>query len=290
MLLPFLLAATVQAAGTPDKVVAVLDGKTVTTEAELAAWRAAQSCYGPDAIASRKAGFMRLLEAAIAEQALRTQGGPAPAPGDLENEAERIDRETRAPEILGCIKRAFGAGRKQYLTIFVRPVLIETRLREFLPKDRKVQAGPHKAVAQALAAMAKGESFETAAKAAGMDVSTWTYSLTAPATAQIEPAPGAMPWSPYEANFIQEHLRPLAPLGTKKEPIESDYDIRLVKLLEAEGGRYTFASASARKATQEDWFKSLPKMKLRIQDAELKSWVQSIKGNPRLSAVSLVGN
>jgi hypothetical protein len=119
-----------------------LEGRAAVTEPELSDWRAAQSCYGPGAPASREAAFLRLIEAAIAEEAMRRHGAPALSEEDLARDAERIDRETSAPDVLACVKAGFGSRRERYLAVFVRPALVESRLRELIGRERHGGGAP----------------------------------------------------------------------------------------------------------------------------------------------------
>lgn len=105
------------------------------TESDLSDWRAAQACYGPDAPASREAAFLRLVEAAVAEEAMRRRGVPPPSQEDLARDADRIDRETRLPDVLACVKASFGPRRERYLAVFVRPALVESRFRELIERE-----------------------------------------------------------------------------------------------------------------------------------------------------------
>ncbi|MBI5244094.1 MAG: hypothetical protein HY922_10535 [Elusimicrobia bacterium] len=302
------LAQPAQAAAAGDDraaVVAKLDGEAVVTEAGLSDWQASQACYGEGAITSRNAGLMRLLEAAIAEKAMRQAGVAALTDADLAAEAARIDRETRAPDILECIKKTLepgvrdafsarassqapggaGEGKERYLAAFVRPTLVESRLRTFLIQDSGVQADPRRRIQDVLARLSKKASMESAAKEAALAYSSSTYAVEAPSETSIEP--GRMPWSPFEKDFIEKYLKGLKAGQLRKEPIETDYDFRGVRLLKTDGKKWTFESVYAPKVSQEDWFKSAPKMKLEISDEGLRQWVKGIKGNPRLAAAEV---
>ena len=142
--------------GERQRIVASLEGRAIIREEDLSDYSAAQACYGPEAIASRKASLMRLLEAAIADEAMRTHDGPAPSAADLKADSERIDRETRAPEILACIKKHFENNPSRYLKIFVWSSLVESRFRLFLMSDPGVQEPPNRVIGDALNTVAPG--------------------------------------------------------------------------------------------------------------------------------------
>ncbi|TPW20817.1 MAG: hypothetical protein FD126_1305 [Elusimicrobia bacterium] len=260
--------------------VVLLDGKPIISEADLADWSGAQGCYGEGALTSRRAAFMRLTEAALADAAMRSYGGPDITDADVAKDADRIDKETQAPDILACIKSSLGP---EYRRVFVRPSYTESRLRLFLMKDAKVQAGERKKVTDA-AAQAKGKGgLEAAAKALGLHYSSATFSLT-PSTSGFRPD---LPPAEYQAEFIKKNLEPLQAGAFSPEPIETDYTFQTVRLLRHDEKGWLFETAVARKLGQEEWFKSLPRFKLEIRDSDLHDWVLSIKGNPRLSAVDI---
>jgi hypothetical protein len=255
------------------------------TESEVSGWQEAQACYGEGAVTSRKGAFMRLLEAAIADKAMRDSGAAVLGEPDFKAEAERIDKETRAPDILTCIKKALG---DQYVRVFVRPTLIESKMRVLLMKDPKIQAGPRGKADSALEKIKKGSSMEGAAKESGLEYSSMTYTAEAPeGESSGGMARGRMPWSPFEKDFIERNLKGLKPGELKGEVVESDFDFRLVRLLSTDGKGWRFETAYARKLGQEEWLKSRPRMRLEILDEGLRAWIKGINGNPRLVATEL---
>lgn len=261
-------------------IVAVLAGRPAVMEADLADYRAAQACYGEGALTSREAALMRLLEAALAETAMEKAGAAPLDEAALKNDAERIDKETRAPEILACVKAHFGSDEARYRRIFVRTHLAESRLRDFLIHDPAVQ-GPVRLSARRAAARAlSGATLARAASAFGLSYASATYS--------VEPSPDPSGRAEFQASFIRERLAGLSTGQITPEPLESDYDLQVIRLLSVAGPRWTFESASIRKRSQEEWFASLPKRRLEVRDRALRDWLSSIRGNPRLSAVELI--
>ncbi|MBI5597446.1 MAG: hypothetical protein HY928_15260 [Elusimicrobia bacterium] len=244
--------------------VARLDGRTIVTDADIAGWSAAQACYGEGALTSRKAAFMRLTEAAVADKAMRGHGGPVIDDKAVAEDAARIDKETQAPDILACIKAALGA---DFQRVFVRPSLIESRLRLFLMRDARVQAPARAKAALARRRALEGSGLESAAKELGLHYSSASYS------AGPEPIGALLAGTP-QGKFLDE-------------PFETDYVFQAVRLLHKDGKGGTFEAATVRKAGQDEWFGSLPKMTLEIYDDGLREWAAGLKGNPRLTAVEI---
>lgn len=272
--------ALLLAAPTSAQEVVLLDGAPIVSEADLAGWSGAQGCYGEGALTSRRAAFMRLTEAALAEKAMRSSGGPDVTDADVAKDAERIDKETQAPDILACIKSSLG---ENYRRVFVRPSYTESRLRLYLMRDAKVQAGQRRKVLEAVERAGGKGGLEAAAKELGLHYSSATFSLT-PSTTAYRPD---LPPAEYQKDFIEKNLKALTPGAFAAEPIETDYTFQVVRLLKQDEKGWLFETAVARKLGQEEWFKALPKFKLEVRDQDLRDWVKGIKGNPRLSAVEV---
>jgi|GEM_PF-1447485 len=264
---------------------AFLAGEAVVSEDDISGWQAAQACYGEGAITSRRAAFMRLLEAAIAEKALKSAGALKDAAGEARAEAARIDRETRAPGILECVKRVLGPGDARYLRVFVRPALIESRTRFFLRQTPQLQAGPRKRAGECLAGIAKGEQMRDAAARLGLLYSTAAYSAESSTAARG--SSDRFMTRPLDGEMFEKELKGLEPGELKTEMIETENAFSVARRLPDDGGARVFELATMRKTGQREWFASMRKMKLEVADERLRLWLKSIKGNPRLAAVEL---
>lgn len=260
-------------------------GAGEVSERDISDWQAAQGCYGEDAITSRKAGFMRMFEAAVLEELLAGVKRPI-AGADYAKEVARIDAETRAPDILACIKKYFGGATPRYERVFVRPILAQRFIREYVKTDPAVQARAYALRGAVLKDIAKKRAFKEIGAAAGVEYSTHAYSVeedTAAARA-IEPWKR---WSPFEAEFIGEHLKGLRPGEAAAAPIEDESQLKFVRLNKVEGKKYYFETLVVRKLTTEDYLRSVKKLPVVISDRELHEWVAPIKGNPLIAPAEI---
>ncbi|OGR78322.1 MAG: hypothetical protein A2X32_02175 [Elusimicrobia bacterium GWC2_64_44] len=255
-------------------------------EQDIGDWQAAQACYGPDAITSRRAGFMRLLEAAILEEILARRAARPITRADYDRESARIDAETRAPDILACVKKRLGGGGPRYERVFVRPILAQRFIREYVRNDPAVQAAAFALRDGALADIAKKKAFKEIGVARGLAWSTAAYTAEEDTSAPKGAEPRRL-WSPLEAAFIEEHLKVLKPGEVKPEPIEDETAIKFVRLIKTEGEKYYFETLAVAKLTTEDYLKSVKKLPVRINDRELREWVAAIKGNPLLAPAEI---
>ncbi|MCX5786495.1 MAG: hypothetical protein NTX59_12495 [Elusimicrobia bacterium] len=267
-----------------SEIIALAGGGTVLQQ-DILDWQAAQACYGEDALTSRRAGFMRMFEATILEEVLRQQAARPLTPEDYKKEVERIDSETRAPDILACIKKHFGDDTGRYKRIFIRPILVQQFIHEFVKSNPKVQEKAYGLRAKISTDVVKGVPFKDIASAPDVAYSSATYSLEA----DTQTAAGAAPWerwSPFEAAFIEENLKELAPGQAKQNPIEDETDIKFVRLISVDGKKYYFESLTVPKLTTEGYLKAIPKLPCRINDKELHDWAAPIR-NPILVATEI---
>lgn len=270
-------------AGEPALVAVVAGGEV--SQRDIQDWQAAQGCYGPDALTSRKAGFMRMYEATILNEVLLKSSRPITA-YEYKQEVDRIDAETRAPEILTCIKKYFGDDTARYQRIFIRPILAQRFIREFVKFNPKVQEKAYGLRDKISTDVVKGIPFRKIASATDIVYSSSTYSTEADTATQNAFMPHGG-WSPFEAAFIEEHLKALKPGQAKAKPIEDETNIKFVRLISVKGKKYFFESLTVRKLSTEDYLKAIPKLPGKISDKELHDWVAPIKGNPLIAPAEI---
>ncbi len=264
--------------------VAVVSSGAVT-EQDILDWQAAQGCYGPDALTSRKAGFMRMYEATILNEVLQNASRPI-TDDEYKQEVARIDAETRAPEILACIKKYFGDDTARYQRVFIRPILAQRFIREYVKTSPKVQEKAYALRERISTDVAKGLHFKKIASPPDIVYSSSTYSVEADTAAPNAFLPHGG-WSPFEAAFIEEHLKALKPGQVKEKPIEDETSIKFVRLISVKGKKYRFESLTVRKLSTEEYLKGIPKLRCRINDKELHDWVAPIKGNPLIAPAEI---
>lgn len=264
--------------------VAIVGGGNVS-EQDISDWQAAQSCYGEDAITSRKAGFMHMFEATILDEILIHQARPLTTE-DYKKEVARIDTETRAPDILNCIKKHFGASTARYERVFVRPILTQRFIREYIKVDPAVQAKAYGLRDKVLKDISQTNKFKDIGLERGIAYATSTYSLKDDTAAPTALEPWKR-WSPFEAAFIEEHLKTLKPGEIKLKPIEDELNIKLIRLIRVTGKNYYFELLTIPKLSTEEYLNTIQKLPCKINDRELYDWVAPLKGNPILAPAEI---
>jgi len=288
--------------GQGEGIVARIGKGNLVTERDLQDWQATQSCY-PSGLTSRKAAFMRQMEATIVERILSHEADVTITKADYKKEEQRIDRETRAPDILRCIKNYFGSDPARYWRVFLRPILANRKFHQYVHNDAKAQKKAYGLRAKVQSGIAKGQSFKKMAGLFEVEYATRSFSLEDPHKGSPEgqslrsggkKKDGADPmmhpellWNPSEAKFIKDYLMDLKPEETRKEPIEEDRSIQFVRLLKAQSPGYDFESLTIKKLSTAAYCQALPKIPAWINDPYLKSWVASIHGNTLINTLQL---
>ncbi|MFC1522314.1 STT3 domain-containing protein [Elusimicrobiota bacterium] len=254
----------------------------IITEKDVGDWQAAQGCY-PGGLTSRKGALMRQLEATTMEEVLRVHEGMLISEEEYKKEVERIDRETRAPDILGCIKNHFSNDIKRYWRVYLRPILIAKKFHHYTANDPGVQERAFKLREKVKKRIDSKTAFTKIADEMGIDYSTHTYHSEAPKkdkeAQKNKMLPPELEYNPFEGHFIKEHFTDLAPGTAKKEPIQSNRTIEFIKLKKRKDIKYEFEKLTINKTTGKEFFDVIGKFPLKIHDTGLRDWIRSIHGN-----------
>ena len=285
-------------ASVPEAVVLRLDDpRFAVTERDIADYQVSQRCY-PGGLDSRKAAFMRQLEPAVLSRLLFASSGIDISARAMAEEEARVDRETKAPDILACIKSHFGADRERYRRVFLRPILVQKEFYRHLGFDRKVQAKAY-ADAEAVAKAMADKTFGSLAVRLGLEYSSTTYRAEEASGAAAKGPPssegGRAPLpegaadgkAAFEAHFIEAYLKGLPAGKARPEPVDSDSELLFIKLLEKDGPRYRFETLRIRKMTLNRFLDAQPRIPAEVSDAELKAWLKGIAGNPYLGLLDI---
>lgn len=257
------------------RVVARIGEKGMVSEEDIADWQATQACY-PEGLTSRKAGFMRELEATVMEEILEREGNLKITDQDYEAEQDRARRESRAPEILACIENHFAGDNRRYWRVFLRPLLANKMFYDFAAFGPLVQKKAYENKEKATKLLKKGKSFEKIARSLDLTYAKKTFFKEDP-TASDPQSP--IRWNPAQTDFIESYLKNLKPGEALKNPVESREDIQFARLMATDGNRYDFEEIVIAKINAQKWCGSLKKLPAQIADSDIKPWLAGIKGN-----------
>jgi hypothetical protein len=249
-------------------------GHLSITEKDLSHQVQVSELYFPGS-GQRYVALSQLIKGYLALEVLKSLGHRVDE-GAFQGEAQRIDRETQAPELLQKIKGIYQGDQKAYLSSFVGVVYGERVLYHeiFLPSEEIHRASREKAEALLKAALPSPASFSRIARQQGVEVANLHIS----AKQGIRPTEEAFrsKESPSEAHLEQAQrlISFLSDLQSGKlypEVIEWSEAYQILRFLRKEGAVYFVQSASVPKRDYEGWFwEQASKVSVRIFDPALK--------------------
>ncbi|MDH4162515.1 MAG: hypothetical protein OEW15_07470 [Nitrospirota bacterium] len=195
----------------------------------------------------------------------------------LEKEAQRIDQNTKAPEMLKRIKDVYRSDRKAYLRSFVALVYAERVLySEVFLKSPDAQATERKQAESLLQqASPSPSSFMQTARKQGLSAEQFRVSLKY-GVVPIEHTPLATP-APHEADLehadrLHHLLETTKPGAIYPKVIEWQENFQVVRLLRRTGKDLIIESAAVAKRSYDEWFwEKASKVPVRITNIALKS-------------------
>jgi len=116
--------------------IAKVDGLPIYSE-DIKDEKGIQNAYGANY--SDEEILLLIFQRKLREYVLLNRLGIKITPDMLEREKERIDRETKAPEILNKVKKYFQGNEKNYLKKYVYPVLASRLLEKTFYFDTTIQ-------------------------------------------------------------------------------------------------------------------------------------------------------
>lgn len=181
------------------------------------------------------------LELAVLEDAF----GVSPPEDALRRKARWIDRNTKDPKTLGCIKSVYRGRRAAYLRNVVRPTLVNPKLHGLFSRDTLIHKSERKSIAKIL--MKIIESPESLSASAGYD----TFRVLRVRGGKVLRHGLEFRQDP----IIDSVLARLKPGQVWRNVVEDDYSYRVVRLLWFDDTSYTYDGVVVKKKDFDEWFR-----------------------------------
>lgn len=249
-------------------------GDLPITEEDLSRQVQVSELYFPRS-GQKYVALSQLIKGYLALEVLKSQGHRVDN-ATLQGEAQRIDRETQAPELLGKIKAVYRGDEKAYLRSFVGQVYGERILYHevFLPSPEIHRASREKAQALLKAGLSSPSSFPEIARKRGAKTVTLRVSLKEgirPTGRRFRSQEIPSEAHREQARRLIEHLSRMQPGQLYPEVIEWMEGYQVLRLLRNEGKTYLAQSANIPKRDYEGWFwEQASHIPVRIFDAGLR--------------------
>ena len=239
--------------------IAKVDGIPIYSE-DIKDEKGIQHAYGANY--TDEEALLLLFQQKLREYVLLKKLGIKIREKDIEKEKERIDRETKAPEILNRVKAYFNKDKKRYLKAFVYPVLVSRLLEQTFYFDTTIQKKGY---------MLSREKFKALKEHPNMDIKNDSFYISL----DLEKMEKENKGIPFVLPFYQMDsavLRSLPQKGVYPEIIEDRAGYYILRKLDKKSKK--FDGFFIRKRSFNKWFHdNIKDVKIEIFDKEMKNRV-----------------
>jgi hypothetical protein len=270
-----MFAAFLLAACKKDYVAQV--GGTAITRKDLETRKKVSELYYPGS-GKDYVALAQLIQSYLAEEVLRSLGYKLDAAA-WEQEAKRIDENTRAPDTLKKIKDIYGLDRDEYIKTFIRPVYAERYLyNEVFLKNPEIQKNQLESAQKFIAeALNQPSDFSRLVTQKNLQSSRLRLSKKtgiAPFDERkLKPAnlDNPEPAGMEQAQILIAKLAGLKPGEVCPQLIEWPEGYQVLKFLKKDGQDYIVESVSIPKRPFDDWFwEKASQVPVKLNDRLLK--------------------
>jgi len=198
-----------------------------------------------------------------------------PTAEELNAYGRYVDGNTKTPEILDRVKKAFGTDIASYERLYLAPKVVNMKLNRFYSTDIGVHARERALIEKAYALVTGGKALSDAADKCGLKAEKFYYE-----DKYVTMGPELQRYVPQGGT---ETTEPLVALLEKMKPgevfpgiLEDDYACRVIRLVKAEGDRYLVEAITVEKRGYDELLtQDLSGIKVEILDPALLVSVRS---------------
>jgi hypothetical protein len=211
-----------------------------------------EDCYRDDRKAGTPfwSGLCQLIDAALMEAVARVQGLVI-TDQMMAEETARVDRETKAPRILTCVKRNCPS-QTIYQEIYLRPKLVNRLLYYHFAMDKEIQAEPYHRALEILDQARAGGALSTVKGYSLKEIDLSTKRQEEEAAPELTRYGIELP-NP-DKEFVEKVLKPLAEGAVYPHLWEARDYYLVVKLLQKQGKLYRYEIVNIQKIEFDPWF------------------------------------
>ena len=204
-----------------------------------------------------------IIRDALEKATLQKFYGIAPPESVLKQKAKRIDRDTKAPEMLACIKSIYGSDKDAYLRNVVEPILVNNKLHSLFAIDSLVHARERDSAA-AIMKNVKSHKIPLSS-VAGYDT------FRTPKIPQNERINQYIQ-TDLKNPLVEKVLKNLGEGEIYSDIVEDDLSYKIIRLIGESDSDYVWDGIVISKNPFDEWFKDyvLNNISIEIYDTSLK--------------------
>lgn len=225
-----------------------------------------EKAYGNSG-ATNAVALISLVNEAVEHEVARANGVTI-SQQEMSEFRERVDKNSKAPEILAKVKAVFGEDVDSYERIHLAPRLMNRNLRYYFSRDAEIHKKERLLIEAALRAVLSGKSLKSTAEGYLKMVSFEVEDKSSefPQALQKYAPHGPTPKSP-----LLSILQGMKEGEIYKNIVEDDFGYKVIRLIGKEGNKYSCEAITVKKRFYEEWFKDqAARMRIEITDGALK--------------------
>jgi hypothetical protein len=236
-----------------------------------------EQCYG--AKWSYEQSLINLIDSFLQQAVLKKMFNLEPSLVDLMDSAKNIDKNTKAPEILKCVKRVFGNKTNYYLRLYVRPVLINYKLHQTFSFSEKIHQQEIAKIEQIRQEINEGKDLREFKEYKQFEVDKQKDIPDLLKEADIQFS---------EDYLVVEVLQKMSKGEIWPNIIADDYTYQIIRLLNEDEGKYYCDGVMVNKKSFDSWFRDYvgQNIKIEIKDKDIEKKIK--QDYPQLWWVDLI--
>ena len=247
--------------------------KTVITMRDISYRIRTEEAYGNDR-ATVAVALVSLINDAF-EREVALKHGVVITQDEIISFRNYVDENTKVPEILRKVKRAFGEDKSSYEKIYLAPKILNRKLRYFYSRNRELHMAERTLIEKAYGLVVSGKTFQEAAEGSGAKYSSFDIG-----DKEVTIPPELQKYIAQDEKGPQDPLVSILETLSQGEIcnniVEDDYGYRVVRLKGKDGNKYSVEAITVKKHPFDEWFKTqAAKIHIEIIDKELQREITS---------------
>lgn len=253
-------------------------GDKIISKEEVSLKLSADNCYLDEKSEDRLPSVLSLINANLEDQVLEKYYNFSISITDLKAKSLWVDQNTKAPDILACIKKSYGNKTNLYLNNFIAAAPVNQKLHELFQMDADIHGSARKHI-EGVLGRSTAQSFSNVAGYREVVISSEANSN--PQELLTNPQSILSTQSLVEDEALEAKLRAMKPGEIWNAVIETKYSYMLVKMNTKTNGKYVFGVISSPKKSFDEWFRAyaIENVAVIFKDKKLESRVKEAYPN-----------
>lgn len=226
-------------------------GESEIKEKDILNYIKIKKCYGIDE--SKNKALIEIINNNLEQEVLYKEFGLKPKISDFKNEAERIDKSSKAPEIISCIKKSLN-DTENYFKLYISPLLINAKLHEKFSLSPSIHKEEINKINEYFNQIENGAKFEKFTEYRRFNILKENDSTPVSQENKIY----------FNNNLVENVIKNLKPDEIWPKIIEDDHSYQIIRLIKEDKTFYQIDGIIIPKKSSDPWFQNYVKNNIKI--------------------------